>query len=89
MNKIVSCKKEINKTNKILRQYGCSFKEYMKDSGRRDDIDLGDTVVSKNNELLQGMVVGWNSSCNYNVFSFSDRHIINMHPNSVYKKNIS
>lgn len=76
--------KEIRKTKKILKQYGCTFKEYMKDSGRRDDIDLGDTVFNKK---VRGIVVGWNGSCNYNVFIFAENEIYNIHPSSVEKGN--
>ena len=69
----------INKTKKTLKQYDCTFKEYMKDSGRRDDIDLGDKISIGNDE--NGIVVGWNGSCNYNVFLFARDEVYNVHPN--------
>lgn len=75
----------INKTKKTLKMYGCTFKEYMRDSGRRYDIDLGDTISTKT--LGDGVVVGWNSGCNYNVFLYQKEDIFNMHPNSVEPKN--
>ena len=76
-------KSKINQTKKTLNQYECSFKEYMKDAGRRDDIDLGDTISTKSGDL--GIVVGWNNSCNYNVFLFAKNDIYNVHPNDVIK----
>lgn len=86
MNKIKEINKEINKTKRALKMYNCTFREYMKDSGRRDDIDLGDTIQSVSKDELCGIVIGWNGSCNYKVFRFSDSCIINMHPNSVELK---
>lgn len=78
-------KSKINQTKKTLKQYGCTFKEYMKDSGRRDDIDLGDTISTKSGE--NGIVVGWNNSCNYNVFLFARNDFYNVHPNAVTRIN--
>ena len=76
----------IKKTQKVLKQYKCTFTEYMKDSGRRDDIDLGDKIITKNGSI--GVVVGWNRSCNYDVFLFSKLDIYNVHPNDaeLYKE---
>ncbi len=82
VQKINKC---INKTKKTLKMYGCTFKEYMRDCGRRDDIDLGDTVSTKT--CGDGVVIGWNGGCNYNVFLFQKQDIFNMHPNSVELKN--
>jgi hypothetical protein len=78
---IEKIKREINKTKKVLKQYGCSFIEYMKDAGRRGDIDLGDKVSTKSGS--NGIVVGWNNSCNYNVFLFTKGTVYNVHPNDV------
>ena len=75
----------IKKTKKTLKSYKCTFKEYMKDSGRRDDIDLGDKISTKSGE--KGIVVGWNNSCNYNVFLFAKNDIYNVHPNDVELQN--
>lgn len=74
-------KKAINKTKKVLKQYDCSFIEYMKDAGRREDIDLGDKISTKSGS--NGIVVGWNNSCNYNVFLFTKGEVYNIHPNDV------
>ena len=53
----------------------------MKDCGRRDDIDLGDKISTKSSG--NGIVVGWNGSCNYNVFLFQKGGVYNVHPNDV------
>lgn len=63
--------------------YKCTFKEYMRDSGRRDDIDLGEEVSTK---LGNGVIVGWNRSSNYDVFIISTQEIVNIHPSDVEKK---
>ena len=76
-------KKTINKTKNILKQYGCTFNEYMKDSGRRDDIDLGEQVST---ELGDGIVVGWNRSSNFDIFILKTLEIVNIHPCDVEKK---
>ncbi len=76
-------KSKINKTKNILKQYYCCFKEYMKCAGRREDIDLGDKISTKSGEV--GIVVGWNNSCNYNVFLFARNDIYNVHPEDVTK----
>ena len=73
----------IKKTKKTLKMYKCTFKEYMRDSGRRDDIDLGDRVSVKKGG--DGIVVGWNRSSNYDVFLFEKSDIYNVHPSSVEK----
>ena len=78
-------KSKINQTKKTLKQYRCTFKEYMKDAGRRDDIDLGDKISTKSGE--EGIVVGWNNSCNYNVFFFAKNDIYNVHPNDATRIN--
>lgn len=78
-------KSKINQTKKTLKLYGCTFKEYMKDSGRREDIDLGEKISTKSGE--EGIVVGWNNSCNYNIFLFARNGIYNIHPNDVVKIN--
>lgn len=75
--------KAINKTKKTLLMYKCTFKEYMRDSGRRDDIDLGEEVFTK---IGMGVIVGWNRSCNYDVFIISSGKIVNIHPSDVEKK---
>lgn len=74
--------KEINKTKKLLKQYKCTFKEYMRDSGRRDDINLGEEVGT---EYGTGVIVGWNMSSNYNVFIISKLEVVGLHPNEVNK----
>lgn len=76
-------KKAINKTRKTLLMYKCTFKEYMRDSGRRDDIDLGENVSTK---LGDGVIVGWNRSSNYDIFIISSGEIVNIHPSDVEKK---
>lgn len=75
-------KKAIDKTKKILKQYKCTFNEYMRDSGRRDDIDLGEQVSTR---LGDGIVVGWNRSSNFDIFILNALEIINIHPNDVKK----
>jgi hypothetical protein len=82
-SKMEKYQKAINKTKKTLKMYGVTFKEYMKDSGRRDDIDLGETVALKCDS--NGIIVGWNSSSNYDVFIFAEDKIYNVHPNDVKK----
>ena len=73
---------ELKKTQEKLASYGCSFKEYMKDCGRRTDIDLEDLVETC---LGQGVVVGWNGSCNYRVFLLETKEISIFHPEEVIK----
>ena len=89
MNIPIKAKKAIQKTQRTLKEYGCSFKEYMKDLGRRTDIDLGEKIfVRIGNIKEEGIVVGWNSSANYNIYFYNTGDIYNVHPDNVYKENV-
>ncbi len=78
-------KQRINRTKKILKEYECSFLEYMTDSCYRDiNIDLGDVAYTQNNEKI--IICGWNGSCNFDVYVYDTDTISNMHPSGIKKK---
>lgn len=81
MNK--KAEKEIRKTKRTLKKYGCTFKEYMKNIGKRYDIDLGDSIDSNCIDNRLGIIVGWNISSNYRVFVISTEALVIVHPDSV------
>lgn len=83
MNLPNKAKKRINRTKNTLKEYGCRFTEYMAEScHRRDDIELGETVVIGDKK---GIVCGWNGSCNFDIY-FIDKEVIrNVHPSDVEK----
>ena len=55
-------KYEIKNTKRVLKEYECTFIEYMESLARRVDIDLGDIVKMGDRDCI---VCGWNGSANY------------------------
>lgn len=74
-NAIALTKKELEKYEET------SLKEYMKKyCFRKKLFELGDKVVVGNDI---GIIVGWNNSCNYEVYFIKDKNIYNCHPNNI------
>ena len=73
--------KRIRKTEKALVEYETTFEEYMKDSCYREVFPLASTVVFADKD--EGIICGWNSSCNYDVYFWESDRIENVHPSDL------
>ena len=76
----------IEETRQELNRRGyLSLKPYMEECcGRKNSFELGE-IVKFFHYGGKGIVVGWNGSCNYQVFCMSTRIIVNMHPADLEK----
>jgi len=75
--------KRIRDTEETLRKYGYeSLSFYMKNECHRENLfNAGDIVIIPKGGY--GVVVGWNGSCNYDVFYFKEEIVRNVHPNNL------
>ena len=88
-NEANKIQKEINATKEILVKYGFeSLKDYMRQQCHRSNLfELGDEVITPSG--YDGVVIGWNGSCNYDVFVIEKDTIVNVHPNDLkYKQGV-
>ena len=62
-------KNRIKKTVETLKMHNETFEQYMGIACQRKVFGLGSSVIFKGEE---GIVVGWNRSCNYDVYFFGE-----------------